>query len=165
MSSLLVRLIPYLYYFIKESHRRDMEEEMTPKKRTKYRTLVAVLIAVMVLGSVFAYFRFRKEAEALGLCLVEVQQVKERTLGGSADYVPRTQHDHDVAELSHKNTTLEIYNEILVEKLKDVCTTKADSCDKMTMKVLEKVEKLHINLVDTPAPLPSGPVPTENVKK
>lgn len=153
MFSLLVRLIPYLYYFIKESHRRDLEEEMPAKKRTKYRTYVAVLVAALILGSIFGYARFRKDAEALGLCLVEVQKVKDSVVGSPADYITRTQYDHDLDELSHKNTELAIYNEMLLEKVREACTKDPDKCGVLTKKLIEKVERLH----PPGEPEPTGP--------
>lgn len=144
MFSLLVRLIPYLYYFIKESHRRDMEEDLPPSKRRKYRTYVAILVTALILGSIFGYFRYRKDANALGLCLVEVQKVKDSVVGKPADYVLRTQYDHDMNELSHKNTTLSIYNEMLAEKLEDLCKgLPAEKCGILTKKLIEKVDQLH----------------------
>lgn len=154
MFSLLARLIPYLYYFIKESHRRDMEEELPPNKRSRYRTYVAILVTALILGSFFGYFRFRKDAEALGLCLVEVQKVKDNVVGNPTDYIARTRYDHDLNELSHKNTELGIYNEMLMEKLKVVCTDDPVHCDVITSKLLEKVERLHPS--DKPKPPDPG---------
>ena len=153
MFSLLVRLIPYLYYFIKESHRRDMEEELSPSKRTKYRTYVAILVAALILGSIFGYFRYRKDADALGLCLVEVQKVKDSVVGKPTDYILRTQYDHDMDELSHKNTELGIYNEMLLEKVREACTKDPDKCGVLTKKLIQKVERLR----PSEEPEPTGP--------
>lgn len=153
MFSLLVRLIPYLYYFIKESHRRDMEEDLPPNKRTKYRTYVALLVTALILGSIFGYFRYRKDADALGLCLVEIQKVKDSVVGKPADYILRTQYDHDIDELSHKNTELAIYNEMLLEKVREVCARDPEKCGVLTKKLIEKVELLR----PPEAPKPTGP--------
>lgn len=141
MFNLLIRLIPYLYYFVREAYRRDMNEEMTRKKRARYRTYVAVLLSLILLGTIFSVWKMNKMRVEVGLCLVDATELRKQAVSYTTDYVKRDTYDDTVNAMSHKIASLEVYTDLMAAKLHDLCDKDPKGCGSTTRTLLERLDR------------------------
>lgn len=139
MLNLLIRLIPYLFYFIREAYRRDLNEEMTRKKRARYRTMVAVLLSLILLGTIFSVWKMNKMRVEVGLCLVDVTQLRTQAASYDTDYVRRELYDSKVDAMSHRIASLEVYTDLMAAKLHEVCEKSPKDCGSTTRGLLDRL--------------------------
>lgn len=140
MFPIFIRLIPYLYYFIKEMYRRDLNEEMTRKKRAKYRTYVAVLLSLLLLTSVFGLWKMNKMRVTTGQCLVNVTELKQQIQSYATEYVERDRYEKEVSVMSHRIAELQVYNDVMAAKLTSLCDTDKTACEASTAAILSRVK-------------------------
>lgn len=158
MLGVLFRLIPYLYSFVKEMNRKDMETGTTRKQRAKLRTMIAILVSILVVyifGSGYYMYRAHGEVKTLTATLT---LEKERGYTDMTKFVPRKEHEKVVNTLTHKIGRAEFVTQIALDEIESVCRTAPKSCTRATQRTKILLEdlltKLQASPLDTQLPEP-----------
>lgn len=142
MTSVLLRLIQYLYYFVKEMNRKDMEKGTTRKQRAKFRTVIALLFSVLVLYTVISgyyIYNVRNQLEVLELSLAKE---KERGYVDMTSFVPRMEHEKIVNTLTHRIGRAEFVTQVALDELSTICETSPAACTPSTKRTEEMLHDL-----------------------
>lgn len=143
MNLLILRIIPYLYHFIKEQYRADVEgKPPTPKKRTKYRTIISVQAVVLIaLGLYFGYTKYIGKEN--GKKVDAVKEVQSENAGSG--FVSRETYEKDVRLLIREN----VEQDYLIEKLSiettKLCKLHPTDCNENTHHMIDQSQKENPN--------------------
>lgn len=138
MSYFFLRFIPYLYYFIREQYRRDMDStEPTKKKRYVYRTVITILILLLAMTITASVMKIRKLSEVL-----RTQQFTGTVIANGVGAVQngtisRETYEKDIRELVIAKYKLEYQGRELATELKRVCSAKVSSCDEHALRTID----------------------------
>lgn len=164
MGFILFRLIPYLYAFIKEMNRLDIETGTNKKKNARFRTYLAITISLFLVFLVVAGYEYVKLNQIIEQH--ELQDSYERSHGAktSTDYVSRDAYEKLNREMTHRMSHVLFVNELLADQLREMCDTYPTDCDRSTLKVLKDAQRI-ANLYELkeegalPSVQPRFPVP------
>lgn len=137
MISVLLRLIPYLYYFIKEMNRKDMEKGTTQKQRARYRTVIAILLSLFLMFGLFSGYYIHRKTSEIKTLEASLAREKERGYVDMTKFVPRTDHEQMVSLLAHKMNRAEFIDELALEELEALCTVKPNNCSPSTTRTIQ----------------------------
>lgn len=117
-----------------------MEIGATQKQKGRYRTAIAILLSVILLMSGgFGYFMHR-EFKIINNLEDELSEEKERGYVDMTKFVPRKDHETVVSLLSHKMNRAEFIDELALDELRNLCSTKGVVCEKSTFKTIKLLE-------------------------
>lgn len=140
MVSVLLRLIPYLYSFIKEMNRKDMEKGTTQKQKARYRTVIAILISLFIAYGIISGFYFHREMKKVDALEEQLAREKERGYVDMTKFVPRSDHEQVVSLLAHKMNRAEFLDELALDEIKSICKAKPDVCSPGTERTVSMLE-------------------------
>lgn len=140
MISVLLRLIPYLYSFIKEMNRKDMEKGTTQKQKARYRTVIAIILSLFISYGVLTGFYIHRQLKAIKELTVEVAEEKQRGYVDMTMFVPRTDHDKVVSLMAHKMNRAEFLDELALAEIRALCEAEPYSCSPGTKRLIAMLE-------------------------
>lgn len=137
MNLLILRIIPYLYYFIREQYRADVEgRPPTKKQRTKYRTIISVLTIFIIVAGV--YLGYNKFVDRNMVC---VDERKVETLPSSIGVVSRETYEKDVRLLIRESVEKDFLNDNLRAEVKKLCDKHPTDCNENTHHMIDQSNK------------------------
>ena len=137
MVSVLLRLIPYLYSFIKEMNRKDMERGTTQKQRARYRTVIAILLSAILMLGIFSGYWIHRKMNEIHVLETTLAREKERGYVDMTKFVPRTDHEQMVSLLAHKMNRAEFIDELALEELEAICKADPKDCNPRTHRTIK----------------------------
>lgn len=140
--SILIRLIPHLYYFIREMYRRDIESPTGHKKRSLYRTFLSILI--ILLGGVIVHeYRTVGSMNTIIQGLeTEVARCKEVSVISARDKDRLLTLEATNRQLTHKNDAIAMRLRLTARILDNLCEdSKNGDCSKEVIEFIHEEDE------------------------
>jgi hypothetical protein len=138
--SVLLRLIPYLYSFIKEMNRKDMEKGTTQKQKARYRTVIAILLSLFLAYGIISGYYFHREMKKVDSLEEQLAKEKERGYVDMTKFVPRSDHEQVVSLLAHKMNRASFLDELALDEIKSICESDPSVCGNGTKRTISMLE-------------------------
>ncbi|UQT03105.1 hypothetical protein TOTORO_02420 [Serratia phage vB_SmaS-Totoro] len=141
MNLLILRIIPYLYYFIKEQYRADVEgRPPTKKQRTKYRTIISILTLFIIIAGM--YLGYNKYVDRNMVC---VDERKAETYPASVSVVSRETYEKDVRLLIRESVEKDFMVDSLKAEITKLCEKHPTECSENTHHMIDQSNKVNPN--------------------